>query len=65
MLYVGYTLSGNKTAAIHEIREILKAGENPALGAETDDGISLQENMQILMFTRAVAVLLAIYRRIP
>ncbi len=65
IIYVAGTRSGNKTAAIHEIREILKAGKNPAPSAETDDAMDVQESLQILMFIRSAVVLLAVYRRIP
>ena len=63
--YVGDIRLGEKTAAIHEIREILKAGKNTAPGADTDDAINIQQNMKFLMFTRAAVVFLAVYRRIP
>ncbi len=47
IIYVGDTRSGEKIAAIHEIREILKAGKNPAPCAYTDNAMNVQENMQI------------------
>ncbi len=39
------TRSGDKTAAIHEIREIQNVGESPAPGAESDDAMNIQEYM--------------------
>ncbi len=47
IIYVGDSRSGEKTAAIREIREILNAGKNPAPGADTDDAMNVRENMKI------------------